>query len=293
MFDRMRGGWSKVLALAGLLLLAAASAALAGMGQPSPGQMVLQDAATPVARDIRAVYDLVNYIIIAITVFVLMLMVYVMVRYSERANPTPSRVTHNTTIEVLWTVIPILILVVIAIPSFKLLRLQYAYPKPDLTIKATGYQWYWGHEYPDQGGIKVDSVMLQDNEREALIKRGIPAPRLLAVDNEVVVPVNKVVHVLVTANDVIHTIVTTNTGTVATDANSIFTIDSLPAQVQLYVGDFDGTGPATGTILFTRQNGTTLSLTAASDVRFSNLTPVPTSFAACTYVPISIGDLSL
>jgi cytochrome c oxidase subunit 2 len=101
-------------------------------------------------------------------------------------------------------VVPIAILVMIAIPSFKLLNLQYSYPKPDLTIKATGYQWYWSHEYPDQGIAAFDSIMLQDDERQALIKKGIQAPRNLAVDNEVVVPVNKVVHVLVTANDVIH-----------------------------------------------------------------------------------------
>jgi cytochrome c oxidase subunit 2 len=107
-------------------------------------------------------------------------------------------------IEVIWTVVPILILIVIAIPSFKLLRLQYAYPKPDLVLKATGNQWYWSHEYPDQGGFKFDSVMLQDDERQALIKKGVPAPRLLAVDNEVVIPVNKVVHVLITASDVLH-----------------------------------------------------------------------------------------
>ena len=103
-----------------------------------------------------------------------------------------------------WTVIPVLILVVIAIPSFKLLYYQYSYPKADLTIKATGNQWNWTHAYPDQGNFSFTSVMLNDEERQARIDKGIPAPRLLAVDNEVFVPVNKVVHVLVTASDVIH-----------------------------------------------------------------------------------------
>ena len=195
------------ISLFGLGLLAVvvgAHTALAGMGQPSAGQIGMQDAATIVAHEIHSFYDFVNIIIIAITAFVMMLMLWVIIRYNEKSNPTPSRVTHNTLVEVLWTVIPVLILVVIAIPSFKLLFLQYDFPKPDLTIKATGYQWYWSHEYPDQGGLKFDTVMLQDKEREDRIKRGIESPRLLAVDNEVVVPVNKVVHVLITASDVIH-----------------------------------------------------------------------------------------
>ena len=118
----------------------------------------------------------------------------------------PSRTTHNTTIEVLWTVLPVLILVAIAIPSFRLLYKQYSFPPPGLTIKAIGHTWNWTHEFPDQG-ISVDSVMLQDDERAEAIKAGMPAeqvPRNLAVDNEILVPVDKVVHVLVTSTDVIH-----------------------------------------------------------------------------------------
>ncbi|MEW5964951.1 MAG: cytochrome c oxidase subunit II [Pseudomonadota bacterium] len=195
-------------AILGLVaVLMAAGPALAGMGQPSDGQLGLQLPATEVARGIHAFHDLVNAIIIAIAVFVLILLAIVMFRFREKANPTPSKTSHNTVLEVAWTVIPIFILVVIAVPSFKLLFLQYSYPKPDLTIKATGYQWYWSHEYPDHGGFSFDSLMMQDDERAAAIKAGVPAnqvPRLLAVDNDVVVPVNKVVHVLVTANDVIH-----------------------------------------------------------------------------------------
>jgi cytochrome c oxidase subunit II len=200
-----RGG---VLASLGAVMagLCMTAPALAGSGQPSPRQIGFQDAVTPIAAQIHRVHDYVNFIIIVITAFVLLLLVYVMWRFSEKRNPTPSRTTHNTTVEVLWTVIPVFILVAIAIPSFKLLFDQYTYPPPDLTIKAVGHTWNWTHEYPDQG-ISVDSIMLQDNEREEAIKQGMPAdqvPRNLAVDNEILVPVNKVVHVLVTSTDVIH-----------------------------------------------------------------------------------------
>jgi cytochrome c oxidase subunit 2 len=182
-----------------------ASAAFAGMGQPSPGEMGLQAAGSPVAIEIHKFYDLVNIIIVAIAVFVLLLLLYVMYRFNERANPTPSNATHNTVLEVAWTVVPILILVAIAIPSFRLLHLQYSYPKADITLKATGYQWYWEHGYPELG-ISFETRMLDDASREELIAENIPAPRNLAVDNEVILPVNKVVNVLVTAapDGVIH-----------------------------------------------------------------------------------------
>ncbi len=179
-------------------------AAEAGVGQSNPGQIGLQVPVTEVARSISEFYDLVNVIIIAITLFVLALMIYVMVRFRESANPTPSKTTHNTLLEVAWTVIPILILVAIAIPSFKLLMLQYTYPKAELTIKAIGNAWFWEHEYPDQGGFTITSNMLTDEEAAEKAKTGIPTPRLLSVDNEIIVPVNKTVHVLVTSNDVIH-----------------------------------------------------------------------------------------
>jgi len=178
--------------------------ALAGTGQPSPWQLGLQNPVSDVSEWIVQFHDFVNIIIIAVALFVLILLAIIVFRFNERANPTPSRTTHNTLLEVLWTVVPVLILVVIAIPSFKLLYFQYSFPKPDLTIKATGNQWNWTHAYPDQGNFNFTSVMLNDKEREDRIKRGIPSPRLLAVDNEVVVPVDKYVHVLVTASDVIH-----------------------------------------------------------------------------------------
>jgi cytochrome c oxidase subunit 2 len=205
MVKRLLGAlvWAGLAGLAAVALnVAPASAEV--FGQSVDGQVGLQNAVTPVAHSIHDFYNLVTTIIIVITLFVLGLLVYVMYRFSESRNPTPSRVTHNTLIEVLWTVLPIIILVIIAVPSFKLLNLQYAYPKADLTIKATGYQWYWSHQYPDQGGFSFDSYMLDDDDRNELIEKGIDAPRNLAVDNEVVVPVNKVVHVLVTAEDVLH-----------------------------------------------------------------------------------------
>jgi cytochrome c oxidase subunit 2 len=188
-----------------LFVLVAATSAWAGMGQPSPGEMGLQGAASPVAEEIHKFYDLVNAIIIAIAIFVLLLLVYVIYRFNERSNPTPSKSTHNTLLEVTWTVVPILILVVIAIPSFRLLHLQYSYPKADLTLKATGYQWYWEHGYPELG-FSFETRMLDDASREELIAQNLPAPRNLAVDNEVIVPLNKVVNVLVTAapDGVIH-----------------------------------------------------------------------------------------
>jgi cytochrome c oxidase subunit 2 len=172
-------------------------AALAGSGQPSPWQMGFQQAATPVMENIIWFHDFLLYLIIAITIFVLALLVIVVVRFNARANPTPSRTTHNTLLEVMWTLVPVIILVAIAVPSFKLLFLELTIPPADVTVKATGKQWYWSYSYPD-AKFEFDSLMLKDNERKA------DQPRLLAVDNELVVPVNKVIRVQVTGADVIH-----------------------------------------------------------------------------------------
>ena len=202
--NRSTAGRSWVLAGLATALLAAPAAA--GSGQPSPGQIGFQEAVTPIAEQIHQLHDYVNVIIFTIVAFVLALMLWVMWRFSEKRNPAPSQTTHNTAVEVLWTVIPVLILIAIAIPSFRLLYAQYTFPPPDLTIKAIGHTWNWTHEFPDQK-FSVDSVILQDDEREAAIKAGMPAeqmPRNLAVSNEVLVPVDKVVHVLVTSSDVIH-----------------------------------------------------------------------------------------
>ena len=166
--------------------------------QPRDWQLGFQDAAS------QSMYEIVSFhnsillpIIIAISVFVLFLMAYACFRFRESRNPNPSKTTHNVAIEVLWTLIPCLILIVMAVPSFKILYSQDTIPKADVTIKAVGYQWYWGYEYPDEN-IIFDSYMIEEKD----LQQG--QPRLLAVDNEVIVPVNKVVKVLITANDVLH-----------------------------------------------------------------------------------------
>ena len=166
--------------------------------QPVDWQLGFQKAASESMRDIVAFHDkLLLPIIVAISVFVLFLMLYACVRFRASANPNPSKRTHNVAVEVLWTLIPCLILIVMAVPSFKILYKQDTIPKADLTIKAVGYQWYWGYEYPDEN-IIFDSYMIEEKDLKA------DQPRLLAVDNEVVVPVDKVVKVLITANDVLH-----------------------------------------------------------------------------------------
>lgn len=185
------------LATMGVAVLAGGTAVLAATGEPEPWQIGLQPPATPVAQDISWFNDFLFWIITAIAAFVLVLLLIVIFRFNSRANPVPSRTTHNTFIEVIWTVVPVLILVAIAVPSFRLLFFQLDIPKPDLTIKATGKQWFWSYDYPDQK-IQFDSLIVQDKD----LKPG--QPRLLTVDNDVVVPVNKVVKVLVTGADVIH-----------------------------------------------------------------------------------------
>ncbi|MEM7620200.1 MAG: cytochrome c oxidase subunit II [Pseudomonadota bacterium] len=159
--------------------------------------------ATQIAEQISSFHDMVFVIIVAITLFVLGLLVWVVIRYNEKANPEPSNVTHNTTIEVVWTLVPILILLVIAVPSFRLLSAQYTLPKPDVVVKTIGYQWYWGYEYPGKD-ISFESRMLDDEDIKKQKEKGDPAARLLAVDNPVVVPVNKVTYMYVTSEDVIH-----------------------------------------------------------------------------------------
>jgi cytochrome c oxidase subunit II len=179
-------------------LLASAGAAFAGLGQPTPWQLGLQDAGSPVMVDIVWFHNFLLWVTAAITIFVLVLLLIIMLRFNARANPTPSRTTHNTPIEILWTIVPVIILVMIAVPSFRLLFLQLDEPKPDLTVKATGKQWYWTYSYPDNGNFEFDSLIVADKD----LKPG--QPRLLTADSELVVPVNKVVHVLVTGADVIH-----------------------------------------------------------------------------------------
>jgi cytochrome c oxidase subunit II len=171
-----------------------------GFGEPSPWQMGLQAPATPVMEYIVWFHSYVMWFIIPIVLFVMVLLLYVIFRFNKKANPIPSKVTHHTGIEIAWTVLPILILVAIAIPSFRLLFLEEVIPKADMTIKATASQWSWDYEYPENGDISFTSVMRKDKDKVEADGQ----PWLLAVDNEVVVPVNKTVRVQVTATDVIH-----------------------------------------------------------------------------------------
>ena len=192
----MRGGL-----ILGLIVLAASmllgEAALAD--QPKLWGLGLQEAASPVMEDIRWFHDsLMMPIITIITLFVTALLIYVMIRFNKKANPTPSNFTHNTTVEVLWTVIPVIILVVIAIPSFKLLYKADRTSEPEMTLKVTGNQWYWSYEYPDNGDINFDSNLLEGKD----LPEG--APRLLETDNKVVLPVDTNIRILVTASDVLH-----------------------------------------------------------------------------------------
>ena len=166
--------------------------------QPKEWQLGFQNPASDGMRDIVNFHNnILLPIIIAISIFVLFLMIYTCFRFRASRNPNPSKTTHNFAIEILWTLIPCLILIVMAVPSFQILYKQDTIPKAEVTIKAVGYQWYWGYEYPDEN-IIFESYMIKEEE----LKEN--QPRLLSVDNEVVVPVNKVIKVLITANDVLH-----------------------------------------------------------------------------------------
>jgi len=203
--DRWMAAWNRGKAALGALAVAAGMALMAMpalaqevTGQPHAWGWNFQPAASPVMDDIHKFHHLLLWIIILITIFVLALLIYVMVRFRESANPVPSKTSHNTLIEVAWTVVPILVLVIIAIPSFKLLYFGDKAPKAELTVKAIGKQWYWSYEYPDNGNFTFDAVLVP----EADLKPG--QPRLLEADNPVVVPVDTNVRMLVTAADVIH-----------------------------------------------------------------------------------------
>jgi cytochrome c oxidase subunit 2 len=198
-------GFKRLAAMAVTIgvILASGGLALAADGQPTAWQLGFQPAATGVMESIHSFHNFLLYIITAISLFVLILLLIVMVRFNARANPTPSRTTHNTLLEVVWTLVPVVILVVIAVPSFRLLFYQLNIPamsaeQGDVTVKATGKQWFWSYSYPDHGSFEFDSLMIRDT---AQLKG---RPRLLAVDNEMVVPVNKNVRVITTASDVIH-----------------------------------------------------------------------------------------
>lgn len=188
------------LAVAGLLPLPAlAESALPALGMAAPWQLNLQSAGSPVQEEVISFHTLLLWIITAISVFVLALLLYVSWRFRASANPNPSRSTHNTLLEVVWTGVPVLILVIIAVPSFRLLYFQDGFKNADMTIKAIGKQWYWTYEYPDHGNFTFDAYMLSREEAAEVGK-----PGLLATDYEVVVPTETNVRVLITGADVLH-----------------------------------------------------------------------------------------
>lgn len=192
---------ARVAPLAMLFALALAPLAIAAdphVSVPTPWQLGMQEAATSVREQIDSLYGLVSYIITGIVLLVFGLLGYVILRFNARANPVPSRNAHNTLIEVIWTVIPVLILVIIAIPSFKLLFFEDKAQKSDLTVKVTGHQWYWSYEYPDLGGVAFDSSLVPSD----YLKPG--QTRLLDVDNRMVVPVGANIRVQVAGSDVMH-----------------------------------------------------------------------------------------
>jgi len=189
---------------AGLTMAAMAVPAFAeNVGKPTDGAINLQPAAAPLKVDAIWFHDIILLpIITVITLFVLALLIWCIIRYNKRSNPVPAKFSHNTTIEIIWTLVPVLILMVIAIFSFKLLFAYHDMPKPALTVKATGYQWYWGYEYPDQEISEITSTMLS---KEEVAAKGLTSDLYrLAASEPLVVPVNKVVRVQVTAVDVIH-----------------------------------------------------------------------------------------
>lgn len=194
-------GYARLCLTAMAMLASTAAIALpasAAEGEPRNWQLGFQPPATAIAEQMHGFHNLLLVICALIVLLVLGLLIWVMFRYNEKANPVPSRTSHNTSIEVLWTVVPVLILLIIAIPSFRLLYAQYDVPKPDLTVKVTGHQWYWSYVYPDHGNFGFDSNVANEDNLNG------EKAYLLAVDNEVVVPVGKVVHILLTSDDVIH-----------------------------------------------------------------------------------------
>lgn len=182
----------------GLMVLGVSAGA--AWAEPRPWGIWMQDPATPVAKRLHEFHSMLMIIITAIVLFVMGLLLYVMVRFNARANPKPSTTTHNVMLEVIWTVVPVVILIIIAVPSFKLLYYMDRTAEPDMTLKITGYQWYWGYEYPDHGDISLMSNMIPDDQ----IDTAKGQVRLLSTDNPVILPVDTNIQLIVTAADVIH-----------------------------------------------------------------------------------------
>lgn len=200
------------LALATGAMVTALSAPAWANGEPTPWQMGFQDPASPVMERITDLNDYLTIIMVAVVLLVMGLLAFVIVRFNHRANPVPSKTTHNQALEIAWTAAPILILIAVAVPSFKLLYYMDRAQDADMTIKAVGHQWYWSYEYPDHGNFMFDSFMKYPDD----LAEG--EPRLLAVDNQVVVPVGKTVRILITSGDVIHSFAVPALG-LKTDAN--------------------------------------------------------------------------
>jgi len=165
---------------------------------PKPWEMDMQPAFSPMKKEIIQLHNLVLVLITLITLFVAALLIWVCVRYNEKRNPVPSQTSHHTGLEIAWTVLPVLILVVMAIPSFRLIYYLDRTPNPDMTIKVTGHQWYWEYSYPDNGNVDIESRIIADED----LKPG--QLRLLDVDNQLVIPVGKKIRVLTNSADVIH-----------------------------------------------------------------------------------------
>jgi len=179
--------------------------------KPHEWQIDFQEAASPIMVELHSFHNFLLFITTAIVVFVSLLLIYVMFRFSAKRNPIPAKFTHNVAIEVIWTVIPIIILIIIAIPSFRILKMAEHSPPADVTVKVVGSQWYWSYSYPDHGNIEFDSNLIQDKD----LKPG--QIRLLEVDNRVIVPQGSVIKFLVTASDVLHSFAIPSLG-IKTDA---------------------------------------------------------------------------
>lgn len=193
----MRVGSASVWCFVAVCCVSAGSVPAAG-GQPEPWQMGYQSAATPVMEQIVSLHDFITWIMVGVVLLVLGLLGYVVMRFNARSNPVPATFSHNVVVEVLWTVVPVIILISVAIPSFRLLYMMDKAHDADMTLKVTGHQWYWSYEYPDHGSFSFDSFV----KDSASLQPG--EPRLLAVDREAVVPVGTTIRVLLTSEDVLH-----------------------------------------------------------------------------------------
>ena len=194
MIQKLNASIKKLALCAVLTVLSLPAAAAEEWG------MSFQDAASPSAEHMHNFHNMMLWIITAITLFVLGLLIWVIVRYNDKANPTPAKFTHNVLIEVIWTVVPVIILIVIAIPSYKMLYYTDRIENPEMTLKVTGRQWYWDYEYPDNEGIAFSSYLIPDAE----IKKEEGQKRLLSTDTKVVLPIDTNIQIIVTGGDVIH-----------------------------------------------------------------------------------------